>query len=65
MDDDFRMGVVMLGMHDSRDEIPEVASTQQYVNSLPAPMQLGAAHKGKGTGNGKAEAPPPLFQAEF
>ena len=67
VDDDLNMGVVILGIHNSRAKehlIPtlhgwtlgsrretkmlEIARTQQYINSQPAPMQLEATPKGKG-----------------
>ena len=70
--DDTKVGVVMLGMADSRvkehlirnsgrlstwtamkDEILEVTRTQQYIDSQPVPMQLGAfPDKGKGKNKG-------------
>ena len=71
VDDNLKMGVVILGMHDSRvkehtarleswiktrDEILEIERTQLYINSHPAPMQLAAAHKGKGKGKEKGKA---------
>ena len=36
-----------------RQEIPEITRTQQYIDSQPMPMQLGANRKSKGTGKGK------------
>ena len=80
VDDDLKMGVVILGMQDSRHlicntarldtwiktELLEITRTQQYIDAQPAPMQLGATPKGKGKAEGKAKAspPPPSRQAE-
>ena len=65
IDDDEKIGVVLLGMEDSRvkehlirnsagldtwpkmrEEILEITRTQQYVDSQPTPMQLGAIPRG-------------------
>ena len=82
VDDDLKMGVVVLSPRvkehlirntarldswiKTRDEILEIARTQQHINSQPAPMQLGATHKGTGKGKekGKARATPPPLSAQ-
>ena len=65
VDDDIKIGVKMLGMEDvrvirnsvritswnqMREEILEITRTQQYIDSQPLPMQLGANPKSKGKG---------------
>ena len=69
VDDDLKMGVVTLGMHDSRvrehlvrntgsrreTKLWKIARTQQYINSQPTQMQPGATPKGKGEGEGERE----------
>ena len=63
-DDDIKIGVTMLGMEEHlirnsvritscyqmREEILEITRTQQYIDSQPMPMQLGANPKSNGKG---------------
>ena len=66
VDDGIKIGVTMLGMEDMRvkehlirnsvritswNQILEITRTQQYIDSQPMPMQLGANPKSKGKGN--------------
>ena len=48
-----RNSVRIKSWNQMREEILEIARTQQYIDSQPMPMQLGANPKGKGKGKGK------------
>ena len=54
-----RNSVRITSWNQMREEILEITRTQQYIDSQPAPMQLGANPKSKGKGkegNGKGKS---------